>query len=100
MAAVDTSSTDHGAPFVPVNLDAGTRAAAVAEMVDSADGAEVICIVRSLSHPDAKTEVIMLDRASTDFLRQLAADRQSLAARHLTSLKVRSKPASARPATR
>jgi hypothetical protein len=100
--AVEPSFVERGAQFMPANLGAGAGAqtAAVAEMVESADGAEVICIVRSLSHPDAKTEVIMLDRASTDFLRQLAADRQSQEARHLTSLKVRSKPASARRATR
>jgi hypothetical protein len=51
----------------------------------------VICIVRPLSNPNAKTEVIRLDSASSAFLDQLAEDRQDQEARHLTSLNVRSK---------
>jgi thiol-disulfide isomerase/thioredoxin len=100
--AADASFADRGARIVPASMGAGDGAqgAAVAETVESADGAEVICIIRSLSNPDAKSEVIMLDRASTDFLRQLAADRKSQEARHLTSLKVRSKSGSARPESR
>jgi thiol-disulfide isomerase/thioredoxin len=62
--------------------------AALAEMRRRGDGAEVICIVRSLSNPQAKSEVIMLDRASSAFLKQLAADREKQEARHLTSLDV------------
>jgi thiol-disulfide isomerase/thioredoxin len=73
--------------------------ATLAEMQKRGDSAEVICIVRSLDNPQAKTEVIMLDRASTAFLKQLAADRDAQAGPHLTSLKVRSKrtPAQAAP---
>ncbi|MBI3838593.1 MAG: trypsin-like peptidase domain-containing protein [Planctomycetia bacterium] len=63
--------------------------AALAEMRQRGDSAEVICVVRSLSNPQAKSEVIMLDRASSAFLKQLAADREAQEARHLTSLKVR-----------
>ncbi len=63
--------------------------AALTEMRQRGDSAEVICIVRSLSDPHAKSEVIMLDRASSAFLKQLAADRAAQEARHLTSLKVR-----------
>lgn len=51
------------------------------------DHAEVICIVRSLNNPQAKSEVIMLDRASSAFLQQLSADRQAQESRHLTSLR-------------
>jgi len=47
----------------------------------------VICIVRSLNNPQAKSEVIMLDRASSAFLQQLSADRQAQESRHLTSLR-------------
>jgi hypothetical protein len=64
--------------------------AALAEMRQRGDSAEVICIVRSLSDPQAKSEVIMLDRASSAFLKQLAVDREAQEARHLTSVNVRS----------
>jgi hypothetical protein len=63
----------------------------LSELAERADGAEVICIIRPIANPQAKSEVIMLDRASSAFLKQLAADRQAQAGRHLTSLKVRSK---------
>jgi len=38
------------------------------------EGAEVICVVRSRADPNAQSEVIMLDRASPGFLRQLASE--------------------------
>jgi hypothetical protein len=63
-------------------------AAWLAETQDGADSAEVICIVRSRGGAAAKSEVIMLDHASADFLKQLAADRRAQQARHLTSLEV------------
>jgi thiol-disulfide isomerase/thioredoxin len=65
--------------------------ASLAEVQNRADSAEVICIIRPLANPQAKSEVIMLDRASSAFLKQLAADREAQEARHLTSLKVRAK---------
>ena len=63
--------------------------AALAEVQRRGDGAEVVCIVRPLADPRAKSEVIMLDRASSAFLKQLAADRQAQEARHMTSHQVR-----------
>lgn len=48
-------------------------------------GAEVICIVRSLADPRAKSEIIVLDRASSDFLDQLSSQVRVQQARHLTS---------------
>ncbi len=48
----------------------------------------MICIVRSLDNPAAKSEVITLDHASNAFLKQLAADRNAQDSRHLTSLEV------------
>ncbi|MBX3414304.1 MAG: trypsin-like peptidase domain-containing protein [Pirellulales bacterium] len=48
-------------------------------------GAEVICVVRPLADPRAKSEIIVLDHASPAFLQQLAAERQVQDARHLTS---------------
>jgi len=69
--------------------------ATLAQLKQRSDSAEVICIVRSLSDPQAKSEVIMLDRASSAFLRQLAVDREAQEGRQLTSMTV---PAStARP---
>ncbi len=68
---------------------AGLNAAALAELQARAgDAAEVICIVRPLADPRAKSEVFMLDRASPALLEQLAADRQAQQSRHLTSLNV------------
>lgn len=63
--------------------------ATLAEMHRQGDSAEVICVVRSLSNPGARSEVIMLDRASSAFLKQLAADREAQESRHLTSLRKR-----------
>ena len=37
------------------------------------DGAEVICIVRPRNNPQAKSEVLMLDRASAGLLERLSA---------------------------
>jgi len=53
------------------------------------DDAEVLCIVRSRRNPQAKSEVIMLEKASPEFLRQLAAEaRSGQDPRRLTSLDV------------
>jgi len=57
------------------------------------EGAEVVCIVRSRTDPTARSEVITLDRASPNFLRQLAGEAltsETLTgdARQLTSLAV------------
>ncbi len=40
------------------------------------DGAEVICVIRPRNNPTAKSQVIMLDRASPEFLERLAAERR------------------------
>ncbi|HVA47316.1 MAG TPA: thioredoxin domain-containing protein [Pirellulales bacterium] len=65
------------------------EAATLAEIGRRSEGAEVICIVRSLSDPRAKSEIIVLDRASGEFIKQLASERRVQAARHLTSAKLR-----------
>jgi hypothetical protein len=62
-------------------------------------GAEVICIVRP-TDPRGKSEVIVLDKASQEFLRQLEAERGNQGSRHLTSLQVdraAATPAAPRP---
>jgi thiol-disulfide isomerase/thioredoxin len=67
---------------------ANSRAAAVqqaAAVMESHENAEVICIIRPLKEGNAKSEIVVLDRASTQFLTQLAAERNVQDARHLTS---------------
>ncbi len=59
--------------------------AALAQLRKLSDSAEVICIIRPLADPRAKSEVVVLDRASPAFLEQLSADRQAQQSRHLTS---------------
>jgi hypothetical protein len=80
-----------GSAAQPAGAPAGLKqneTAALAQMQGN-NSAEVICIVRPLNDPNAKSEVITLDRASMAFLQQLAADRQAQESRHLTSLNVR-----------
>jgi thiol-disulfide isomerase/thioredoxin len=86
-------AADRGVQAMPANIGAlaNIEPATLAQVRNRADGAEVICIIRPLANPQSKSEVIMLDRASSAFLEQLAADREAQEARHLTSLKVRSK---------
>jgi hypothetical protein len=61
-----------------------TDALRAAEASAVAGGAEVICIVRPHADPRGKSQVIVLDRASNDLLRQLSADRQAQEAKRLT----------------
>lgn len=61
------------------------EAATLGEIGRRSEGAEVICIVRSLSDPRAKSEIIVLDRASPEFVKQLASERRVQQSRHLTS---------------
>jgi thiol-disulfide isomerase/thioredoxin len=42
-----------------------------------AAGCEVICIVRSRADPKSKSEIVVLDKASPEFLRQLAAQAEA-----------------------
>lgn len=66
--------------------------AALAELGNLSAGAEVVCIVRPLADPRAKSRVLVIDNASPEFLRQLASDRRRQEARQTTSLEVRNKP--------
>lgn len=54
-----------------------------------AEGAEVICVIRSRKDPEAKSEILMLDNVTPEFLRQLAEGAESAASRQLTSLEIR-----------
>jgi thiol-disulfide isomerase/thioredoxin len=52
------------------------------------EGSEVVIIVRPRNHPEAKSEVFLLDNASSDFLKQVAGIAQPKQERHLTSLEL------------
>jgi hypothetical protein len=52
------------------------------------EGAEIVCIVRPRGDPNAKSEVIMLDRASPELLRQLASEARRQDRPYPTSLEV------------
>lgn len=74
------TSDGHAAPAGLTPQEAAT----LAEIGRRSEGAEVICIVRSLSDPRAKSEIIVLDRASPDFVKQLASEQKVQQSRHLT----------------
>jgi thiol-disulfide isomerase/thioredoxin len=73
-----------GATALPAALAAAPAAATPLSIEEQAaldeirrrlhEGAEVICIVRSRRDPRANSEVIILDKVSPDFLKQLAAE--------------------------
>jgi len=63
--------------------------AALSVIQNRAAGAEVVCVIRSLDDPNAKSEIIILDSASPAFLEKLAGEQRAQDARHLTSLNVR-----------
>ncbi|HET6882648.1 MAG TPA: trypsin-like peptidase domain-containing protein, partial [Pirellulales bacterium] len=75
---LDTSDAD-----APTNMTP-QEAATLAEVGRRSQGAEVICIVRSLSDPRAKSEIIVLDRASPEFVKQLASETNVQQRRRLT----------------
>ena len=52
------------------------------------EGAEVVCVIRNRQDPSGKSEVIMLDKVSPQFLQQLTIEGQSRDSRHLTSLEI------------
>ena len=64
------------------------EAAALAELREKARGAEVICIVRPLANLNGKSEIIVLDKASKEFLDQLSVEQHGQPARELTSLEL------------
>jgi thiol-disulfide isomerase/thioredoxin len=59
-----------------------------AELNNLPAGAEVVCIVRPLHDPRAKSRVVTLDHASPEFLQQLVADQRRQEARVQTSFEV------------
>jgi hypothetical protein len=56
----------------------------------NADAAEVVCVVRDLKDPQAKSKVVVLDRVSPQFLAQIERESATQLARRPTSLKTTS----------
>jgi len=87
-------SSDEVFPQQMVPLSAMEQAALEKIRRRLQEGAEVVCIVRSRTDPNAPGEVITLDRASPNFLGQLAGEALSDDSRQLTSLAVPRKASS------
>jgi thiol-disulfide isomerase/thioredoxin len=62
------------APAGPSQLNVGEQAAMEEIHRRVKEGAEVLCIIRNCRDPQAKTDVIMLDKASPGFIKQLTAE--------------------------
>lgn len=90
-------------PYTPVGLSPGRQALdrssglsgqeqATLEEIRrrKSEGAEVVCVIRSRSNPQAPSEIIVLDNVSSAFLEQLAAETRGPGRdlRHLTSLEI------------
>lgn len=70
-----------------------------AEIAGQFEESEVVCVIRSLKDPRAKSRVIVLDRVSAEFLAQLDRERQVQDSRQLTSFRKPDRPGS-RPVLR
>jgi thioredoxin len=69
-----------------------------AENIRIPSGAEVVCVIRSLDDPRAKSQIVVLDRVSPTFLQQVAAEQQRQSARQITSLATRRSAGTSVPA--
>ena len=78
----------------PEPLSAEEQAALEEIRRRKSEGAEVICIIRSLRDPQAETQILVLDRASPTLLDRLAAEAPATGLRQ-TSLAVPHRPRSA-----
>jgi hypothetical protein len=104
MPRVGVSPTSHGegrgilrASTVPHEGLSTEEAAALSEIRNQSDSAEVICIIRSHGDPTAQSEIIVLDKASPGFLQNLAGERRKQDSRMLTSLTTPKTKNSGRP---
>lgn len=81
-------SSPRTAPPASAGLNPGEQAALDEIHRHLKDGAEVICVIRPRNNPGAKSEVIMIDKASPEMVRQLSAEAQASNAVRCTSLDV------------
>jgi thiol-disulfide isomerase/thioredoxin len=70
------------------NMNSGEQAALDEIHRHLKDGAEVVCVIRPRNTPGAKSEVIMIDKASPELVRQLSAEAQGKDGVRCTSLEV------------
>ncbi|MES1213098.1 MAG: serine protease, partial [Singulisphaera sp.] len=82
---VPTSSEDPRGPVGGAQLSASERSV-LEKIRASAGDAEVVCIVRPLTDPHSMSEIVVIDRASQDLLRQLASERRAAPPQPPTSL--------------
>lgn len=75
MATTSTAPTA-AATATTSTLDASQQAA-LATIASRAPGAEVICIVRSPDDPQSRSDVIVLDKVSPEFIQYLSAERSA-----------------------
>ncbi|MEX2141266.1 MAG: trypsin-like peptidase domain-containing protein [Pirellulales bacterium] len=85
LAAVATIPT----PPVAAAAKLSNEERALLEELRGAQGAEVICLVRALDDPQAKSRVFQINRASAAFWRELAGHSADDSGRKLTSLENR-----------
>jgi thiol-disulfide isomerase/thioredoxin len=93
------NSSDGATPrYMPAESAAGLNAGEQAALDEIhrhlKDGAEVICVIRPRNNPGAKSEVLMIDKASPELVRQLSAEAQGSNPVRCTALDV------ARPRTK
>ncbi|MBX7167516.1 MAG: trypsin-like peptidase domain-containing protein [Pirellulales bacterium] len=89
--ANSTSAPPPLAPTMPTGAAASMtpeERATLAELESRTGDAEVICVIRPLNNPQAKSEIIVLNQASPEFIRQLSAAKAQRPQRQLTSLAV------------
>jgi thiol-disulfide isomerase/thioredoxin len=83
----DVASLHNSPPATTDKLSNEERA--LIDSLRSANGAEVICLVRALDDPQAKSRVFQINRASAAFWRELAGYSSGMPEHKLTSLENR-----------
>lgn len=71
----------------PIERTAVAQEGGVGSIPSGVDGAEVVCVVRNLTDPQAKSKVIVLDRVSPQFLAQIERESATQMARRETALR-------------
>jgi hypothetical protein len=98
-AAEPDSASSELPPWATIATSAGPLAGGAQGQEPA--GAEVICIIRAKNGPDAKSQVVVLERPSRDFIQQLNHEYSEQTNRQATQLRVAQRPLPPiRPATR
>jgi hypothetical protein len=95
-SAIAVAGYDSNKPVPPVTLPApnaiGLKVDRDLAVPDEADRAEVVCVIRSLDDPNAPPRVVLLNRATPEFLSVLEKETANQAARPATSMRLPNKP--------